>query len=293
VTARQTRDQGVCPRSAMPTTLPIEEDGHNRRSAGCGRVALLRNRATPDRGVIARLFCKSRQCPDCGPRRADRLLTTYLELLGGWWDTQPDPVLYAVEIAPKAWASLARKLRRAEAAYARIPLTDGDDLVLVAGEGGIGRAIRTREELERTLQEAFAWSSAWVPDRRRPSHSGFEDEPVSDATPPDAGGTAEQGKPKLTVASETPAGWELIGFAGVTLDVALHAADALKLEPAPMPDRKLAAAWAEAYELALPGEGTPTYRALIQRLRLRAATAGARRRRRPGADGQADWGVAA
>jgi hypothetical protein len=106
--------------------------------------------------------------------------------------------------------------------------------------------------------------------------------------PAAASSAADQAKPKPAGIDVPAAGWELIGFAGVTLDVAVHAAAALKLEPAPMPERALAADWAEAYELALPAEGTSTYRALIQRLRLRAPGRAPRRDA-----GQLELGVAA
>jgi hypothetical protein len=268
--SRQASDQGDCPDSAMEHT-PIALSGHNPRSRACGRVALLRNRATPDRGAFARLFCKSRQCPDCGPRRGQRLYVQFSDLLGGWWDTQPDPVLYATQIAPKSWASLARKLRRAEAAYVRIPVTDGDDLVLVAGEGGIGRAIRTREQLEAVLSTALTWTPSSVFDKRRPSHRGFQ--PASENSEP-----AEK-KPQVTAATggaasqnSEPTGWELLGFAGrgITLDMAVRAATQLDLQPQPLGPRELAPDWAEAYTLRLPPEGTPELEVLCRKLRLRA-----------------------
>jgi hypothetical protein len=81
-------DQQQCPHSAMGEDV-IALSGQRRRSQPCGRVALLRNRATPTQGVIARLFCKSRRCPDCGPRRAERLYLTFLDLLGAWLDANP------------------------------------------------------------------------------------------------------------------------------------------------------------------------------------------------------------
>jgi hypothetical protein len=267
VRALRRSDQGDCPDSAMAAE-PIALSGHNPRSRACGRVALLRNRATPDRGAFARLFCKSRQCPDCGPRRGQRLYVQFSDLLGGWWDTHPDPVLYATQIAPKAWASLARKLRRAEAAYVRIPVTDGDDLVLVAGEGGIGRAIRTREQLEAVLETALTWTPSSVFDKRRPSHRGFQPEQAEQTT------EKPQVKAGVGVDKSTgePSGWELLGFAGrgITLDMAVRAAQQLDLQPQPIGPRELAHDWAEAYTLRLPPEGTPELEVLCRKLRLRA-----------------------
>jgi hypothetical protein len=279
----------------MPTTLPIAEDGHNRRSAGCGRVALLRNRATPDRGVIARLFCKGRNCHDCGPRRAARYHREHLELLTAWWAAQANPVLWAFEVAPEAWSSLSKKLRRHLAAYARIPIAAGADLILTdqPTDHGVVK-ITTLTELQSTLAAAFTWHPGYAGDRRRPSHRGFEAEaePVGNATGKGAGQGGDQPKQAPGVAN-APGGWELLGFAGkgITLDAAVAAADALELEPTPMAERKLVADWAEAYELNLPADGTSAYYALVERLRLRAPGEHRHRGRRAYADDR--LGVAA
>jgi hypothetical protein len=269
----------------MPTTLPIAEDGHNRRSAGCGRVALLRNRATPDRGVIARLFCKGRNCHDCGPRRAARYHAEYHQLLTSWWVDAQATTLYAFEVAPEAWSSLSKKLRRHLAAYARIPIAAGADLILTdqPTDHAVVK-ITTLAELESTLAAAFAWHPGYAGDRRRPSHRGFDGD--ANESPQAVAGAAEQGKPKPADANESPGGWELLGFAGkgITLDLAVAAADALELDPTPMAERKLTADWAEAYELNLPADGTGAYYALVERLRLRAPGDHRHRGRRAFAD---------
>jgi hypothetical protein len=223
--------------------------------------------------VIARLFCKGRNCHDCGPRRAARYHREHLELLTAWWAAQANPVLYAFEVAPEAWSSLSKKLRRHLAAYDRIPIAAGADLILTdqPTDHAVVK-ITTLAELTSTLEAAFAWHPGYAGDRRRPSHRGFEDEPVPSGTAGSASGTAEQGKAKADVPSGTAGGWELLGFAGkgITLDLAVRAADSLELDPTPMAERKLVVDWAEAYELNLPADGTSTYYALVERLRLRA-----------------------
>jgi hypothetical protein len=266
---------------------PIAEDGHNRRSAACGRVALLRNRATPDRGAVARLFCKSRNCHDCGPRRAARHHHTYRDLLTTWWTAQSAPVLYAFEVAPEAWSSLSKRLRRHFAAYARIPIAAGADLVITdhSTEHDV-RQITTLDELASTLEAAFDWHPGYAGDRRRPSHRGFDaevDKPAKRQTDESAGQSHD---------APGPTGWELLGFAGkgITLHEAMRIADSLELEPEPMPERKLAADWAEAFQLRLPDQHSKTYWLLVERLRLQAPDARNRHRRRAG---RLDLGAAA
>jgi hypothetical protein len=237
--------------------------------------------------VIARLFCKGRNCHDCGPRRAARYHREHLELLTAWWAAQANPVLWAFEVAPEAWSSLSKKLRRHFAAYDRIPIAAGADLILTdqPTDHAVVK-ITTLAELESTLAAAFTWHPGYAGDRRRPSHRGFEDEPVENPTGATGSGTADQGKPKPTVENATATGWELLGFVGkgITLDLAVATADSLELEPTPMPERKLTTDWAEAYELNLPAEGTSAYYALVERLRLRAPGDHRHRGRRAAAD---------
>jgi hypothetical protein len=277
-TARATRkasDQGDCPDSAMEPT-PIALSGHNPRSRACGRVALLRNKAAAGRGAVARLFCKSRQCPDCGPRRAQRLQVQFLDLLGPWLDANHLSCLQVQEIAPSAWPSLARKLRRFDAAYVRIPITDGADLLITqVPRGGLPDMVylTTRAELEDMLATALTWTPSSVFDKRRPSHRGFADEvePVANATGKGAAQGGDQPEQAPGVAN-APGGWELLGFAGrgITLDMAVRAAQQLDLQPEPIGPRELAPDWAEAYTLRLPPEGTPELEVLCRKLRLRA-----------------------
>jgi hypothetical protein len=250
---------------------PIALSGHNPRSRACGRVALLRNKAAADRGAVARLFCKSRQCPDCGPRRAQRLQVQFSDLLGPWLDANHLSCLQVQEIAPSAWPSLARKLRRFDAAYVRIPITDGADLLITqVPRGGPPDMVylTTRAELEDMLATALTWTPSSVFDKRRPSHRGFQAEQAEQAT------EKPQVKAGAGVDKSTsePSGWELLGFAGrgITLDMAVRAATQLDLQPEPIGPRELAPDWAEAYTLRLPPEGTPELEVLCRKLRLRA-----------------------
>jgi hypothetical protein len=281
MTAQTTADQGMCPHNSTDTG-PIELSGHNRRSAGiqpsrgqagCGLVSLLRRREDPGAGAIVRLFCKRKRCPDCGPRRCARLKAKYLELLGSWLDANPGCALNTYEIAPAAWASLGRNLRRRDAAYVRIPLTSGADLVVTAEPPGADRpSIADRADLERVLDAAFTWTLSSGFDTRRCSHRGFEAEASAAHDNVTSSGEKPQVKAGAGATGTEPTGWELLGFIGHPYFAAISLADQLDLDPAPVPERELADDWAEAHTIRLPGEGTATWRRMLHRLQVRPPT---------------------
>jgi hypothetical protein len=241
----------------------------SRGQAGCGLVGLLRRRGDPGAGVIARLFCRRRRCPDCGPRRCARLHARYLELLGGYLQASPDARLVSFLVAPGAWATLARRLRRHHAPYLRIPATAGDLVVTIAGAAPDhhGEPIGN---LAAFLHRVFTWDPAGGFDTRRPSDRGWE--AVANETAVGSATTSDQGKPASPVANETAAGWELVGFIGHPYYAAVELAAELDLAPAPIPERELATDWAEAHTIRLPGEGTATWNRVLYRLAVRPPT---------------------
>lgn len=282
MTPRQAPDQHKCPPNSMATT-PIELSGHNPRSealspsrgqAGCGLVALLRNRGNPGDGRLARLFCKRRRCPDCGPRRCARYQRRYLELLGAWLEERgPSVHLVQFTIASSAWPSCSRKLRRLLLPYLRIPYRAGEDLIITTNALAMsnGRAVEPVDDLGELLARVFTWTPDSALDRRRPSAAGWET--VAEVT-------TDQGDNITLKSSETAGqstagaapGWELLGFAGLDYAAALRVLAQLDLDQGDVPERELADDWAEARAVRLPVEGSADWTRMVRRLRLRPPT---------------------
>lgn len=226
---------------------PIEMFGHRPSGAAdCGRVALLRNPS--GQAVAARLFCKRKTCPDCGPFRVRRLALHYREAIG---DT---PVVrFLVERAK--WPTRARQLSRSKASYLRIPAPGATYVVFATA--GPGEPVT---DLGATLDAAFAAMPAGDakgrPDTARVSSSRCwaESKPVRAGT--GSGRGDDQGK------------WELVGLAGVSLDQVVKVAQEHGLYLGPVDARDLAAAWAEAHLLRLPPAGTPEYLRFTNSIRL-------------------------
>jgi hypothetical protein len=273
MTPRQAADQRECPHSSTDTG-PIELSGHNPRSepsrgqAGCGLVSLFRRRDDPGAGAIVRLFCKRRRCPDCGPRRCARLKARYLELLRGYLHDNPAQALVWFVVAPGAWATLARRLRRHHAPYLRIPAAAGDLVITIAGVPLDRADIHQVPDVAHLLEQAFTWDEASGFDTRRPSDRGWEAGPSGPPTEVKAAGSGATPGPS----GPERAGWELIGFIGHPYFTAIEFADQLDLTPAPIPERELADDWAEAHTIRLPGEGTATWNRVMYRLAVRPPT---------------------
>jgi hypothetical protein len=67
-------------------------------------------------------------------------------------------------------------------------------------------------------------------------------------------------------------GWELLGFAGVTLGQVVLAAKNHGLYLGPVEGKELLSGWAEAHALRLPPEGSAEYQRFAKRIRLRWPT---------------------
>lgn len=248
-------EQGRCPNISKGSTRvasPIEKFGQERRSDGkCGRVALLRNRAD-GATVAARLFCGTRACPDCGPLRRRRLAAHYTAAIGA------TPVVRFV-VDRAAWSTAARRLSRAEVSYLRIPAPEAQYVVFASA--GSGQPVT---DLAAALAEAFGQmplvDARGRPDRARVSSSRCWAENANTAVGKGQGDR------------ESEAGWELLGFAGVTLGQVVLAARNQGLYLGPVEDKHLLPTWAEAHLLRLPPAGSAEYERFAKRIRLRWPT---------------------
>jgi hypothetical protein len=234
--------QGKCPNSSKGSTRqhpPIELLGHNRRSeVECGRVALLRNRASGTT-MAARLFCDRKACPECGPLRRSRLAAHYTAAIG------ETPVV-RFQVARQSWSTTARRLSRAKASYLRIPAPGGQYTVFATT--GVGDPV---SELRQALGEAFTEMPS---DLARVSSSRCWSS-ASGAAAPGGQGDSESG-------------WELLGMAGVALDQVVEVAKDQGLYLGPVQDRDLASGWAEAHLVRLPEPDSLEYRRFVRRIRL-------------------------
>jgi hypothetical protein len=246
----------------------------SRGMVGCGLVMLFR---TGNVGEVARPFCKLRGCPDCGPRRCARLHRKYVQMLDDWLDEHGPTPLVTFTIAPTAWPSLARKLRRADGGagvpYQRLPLRDGTDRIITTHD--LGRDVDLVADHHQLLGEVFTWSPEDVFETRRPSHAGWdliasltettEKAQVSAGT---VGDGAAEDKPKR----------ELVGFVGRSYSEAVHVLDTLQLAPQEIPERDLPDDWAEAHRFQLPDQDSAKWFLLAKRLRLWLPTTKAQQR---------------
>jgi hypothetical protein len=264
---------------------PIELSGHNRRSegisapsrgqVGCGLNTMLRNRGDSSDGRWVRLFCKRRRCPDCGPHRCARLERRYLEMLTAWLTERgPGARLVSFPLAPSAWSSCSRKLRREHLPYLRIPLAAGEDLIVTTNALATsnGRAVDPVDDLGELLARAFTWTPGSGFDRRRPSASGWEtvDQVTSDKPAGQSGGVENMSN--SPDGKSSPVGWELIGFSALEYIQGIRVLAALDLDQGDIPERELPDDWAEARKVRLPAEGTPEWQRLWTRLKLRLPT---------------------
>jgi hypothetical protein len=111
----------------------IEREAHKARStAGCGRVALLEDSRNPGAYAAARLRCKRKRCPDCGPLGHRARIGHYLAMMDGY-------PMRRRRIDPAARRATLAKLRRAGHRWVPIPAPDGA-LVLYA-TGGPGELV--------------------------------------------------------------------------------------------------------------------------------------------------------
>jgi hypothetical protein len=280
---RNRSDQGMCPHNSTDTG-PIELDGHNPRSehmqdmepsrgqAGCGLVGLLRRRDNPGAGAIARLFCKRRRCPDCGPRRCARHHARYLELLGGYLQANPDVQLVSFTVASGAWTTLARRLRRHHAPYLRVPTDAGDLVVTIAGVDLDRADLEHVADVGQLLERVFTWDPASGFDTRRTSAAGWEAPVVDHQEKPQVSGAATGDATGAVSGNAEPGGWELVGFVGHPYFAAVAIAERLDCQPQAVPERELGDDWAEAHSIRLPAEDTPAWRSLLFRLQIRPPT---------------------
>lgn len=212
----------------------IELDRQTPRAADCGRVAVLRNRRDPAMVVAARLFCRRRVCPFCGPYRR-RLASHYTAAIG---DT---PVVHQV-IDRSVWPTMAKRLRRLGASFLRIPAPEGCYVVLATASEG-----EVVTDLAGTLASAFE-QAPLVDDRGRPDLARVSSSRCwSMATDQAAGGDAE-------------GGYELLGFARKQLAQVATIAKQNGWYAGPVADRELATDWAEAILLRLPADDTLAWR---------------------------------
>jgi hypothetical protein len=221
-------DLRECPNSSIESSA-IEIDGQTSRAADCGRVALLRSRRDPAVVVAARLFCRRRVCPFCGPYRRRRLASHYTAAIG---DT---PMLRRV-IDRSAWPTMARRLRRLGASFLRIPAPDNRYVVLAtAGDGDPVADLAAI--LGATFEQMPLVDGRGRPDTARVSSSRCWSEATGKSG---SGGDGEGG------------GYELLGFARRPLAHVVRKAKETGLYVGPVADRDLAVDWAEAVLLRLP-----------------------------------------
>lgn len=192
----------------------IERERHTRRSTGgCGKVAVLEDTRDPGTVAAARLPCRRKTCPDCGPRERAAIIRHYSAMMG---DT---PVVRRV-MAAGTWRSVAAKLRRAGAQHLRIPAPGGK--VVVYSTAGPG-------EVCNGVPHFLAADIAAAP----------------------AGGriTSSREWARQPVAGRGDGRWKLLGMARVPLAKVVQAARDLDLYVGELQDRALPAGWAEAHLL--------------------------------------------
>jgi hypothetical protein len=240
-------DQGARPSSSL-SARKGEQWGHPPSSAReCGRTALLRDHQDGS-DIAARLFCKTKRCPDCGPRRRARLIDYWTA------ETAGVPLVRAV-IARGVWATMRKRLDRARAAYLKVPAPGGCYVVLASG--GIGEPV---SDNAAAVVDAFASEAL---DLARVSHS--RSRTFQDAAEPTTVRTAGVGQGDR---EPEPARYELRGMAMVPLGHVIAAAADLGYYQGRIPDRELPPDWAEAHRLALPEPGTADYKRFGMRIGL-------------------------
>lgn len=214
----------------------IELDGQPPREVDCGRVAVLRSRRQPTVVVTARLFCKRKVCPGCGPYHRRRLAAHYTDVIGS------TPMVRQV-VDRSVWPTMAKRLRRHGASFLRIPAPDGCYVVLAtAGDG----------EPVTDLAETLA--------------TAFEQMPLADARGrPDLARVSSsrcwsRATDKVGSGGDSEGGYELLGFARKPLRQVVQVAKSLGLYAGPVADRELAPDWAEAHLLHLPPGDTLAWR---------------------------------
>ena len=230
-------DLEFCPNISIEGSS-IELEGQMPRAADCGRVAVLRSRRDPTVGVTARLFCKRKVCPSCGPYHRRRLARHYTDAIGS------TPVVRQV-VDRSIWPTMAKRLRRHGASFLRIPAPDGCYVVLAtAGDG------EPVTDLASTLAAAFEQvplaDAKGRPDLARVSSSRCWSQAATAA----AGGNGDG----------DGGGYELLGFARKTLQQVVKVAKSVGLYAGVVADRDLAPDWAEAHLLHLPPGDTLAWR---------------------------------
>jgi hypothetical protein len=215
----------------------IELDGHTPRAVDCGRVAVLRSRRQPAVLVTARLFCKRKVCPGCGPYHRRRLASHYTDVIG---DT---PMVRQV-VDRSVWPTMAQRLRRHGASFLRIPAPDGCYVVLATADDG-----DPVTDLAGTLATAFE-QVPLVDDRGRPDLARVSSSRCWSQAAVGQVGSGGDGE----------GGYELLGFARKPLRQVVQAAKNLGLYAGPVADRELAPDWAEAHLLHLPPGDTLAWR---------------------------------
>jgi hypothetical protein len=273
MTASTPADLGDCTNSSTEHR-PIELSAHNpwsqamqpsRGQAGCGLVALLRNRGNSSVGALARLFCKRRRCVDCGPRRADRERRRYLELLSAYLDAHPDARLATFTIAKTAWASCSARLRRHRLPVLQAPDQPGFTMVItLEAPEAIGRDLERVEDLGALLARVFAWTPERGFDTRRARAVGWDVAKTAGADAPAAAGNSAGHSG--SGGADAP-GWDLVALVWHSYHEAITIADRrLQLDPHPVPEHELRDDWAEAHTIRLPLEDTLAWRVMWREL---------------------------
>jgi hypothetical protein len=203
---------GICrSRSKETSQEQIEREPHNRRSAGCGRVAVLEDSRQPGSLAAARLPCKRKTCPVCGPIWRQAVVGHYLAVIA---DT---PVVRRV-VDPRAWRTMAARLRRAGAQHVRLEMPDGT-LVIYSTVGG-GRPV---SDLAGALVADVAVAAGRI--------------------------TASSEWARQPVSQRGPSRWRMVGLASVPLARVVQVARDLNMYVAEVPAHQLPADWAEAHLL--------------------------------------------
>lgn len=201
-------------------------------------MAVLRSRRDPA-VVTARLFCKRKVCPGCGPYHRRRLAAHYIEAIGS------TPVVRQI-VDRSVWLTMAKRLRRHGASFLRIPASDGCYVVLAtAGDG------EPVTDLAGTLAVAFQ-EIPLVDARGRPDLARVSSSRCWSLTSATAASSGSSG--------DGEGGYELLGFTRKPLGQVVKVAMSLGLYAGPVADRELAPDWAEAHLLRFPLADTLAWR---------------------------------
>ncbi|MEN9646645.1 MAG: hypothetical protein RL238_3314 [Actinomycetota bacterium] len=122
-----------------------QDRGALRRSGRCPAPRRLMAQVGPTRLGLVALPCERKSCFVCGPNRQRALMSQVLRNAG-------DHAVELLSVTDDRWPAVYERMRRARAAYIRIPQTAGGQCVLTTATGLGGRAV---EDLPAALMDAF------------------------------------------------------------------------------------------------------------------------------------------